>query len=238
MTKEDLQIQIAAHRKESSKRLPAWIAMSLLLLFGFLWLVFWAYREGDIGVFVVGVWVGMCFMVMNLYVSELVFSRLMKNKLICPKCMKHIHGRQVAHLEESGRCPHCASEIVEMNNAPDIQYLEIQTPDIEKTKMFYECLNYEVMEGHQLGEYLIFTQNGYVVINKSSSPVTTSASNYKPVFSLDAKREDMEAIVKRLEELGSRVTCIGEFLSSAVYEAEDFSGGVVSLQFGVESNKK
>lgn len=119
-------------------------------------------------------------------------------------------------------------------NQKDDCYLIIESDNSEKTAGFYKTIGLEVTEGYPLGDYLVFTNFGYITINQTDGEKPSSTQAYKPIINLDLKREEMDSLVNDIKENGSKITEVGEFLNLAVYECEDFSGGVISLQIGIK----
>lgn len=114
-------------------------------------------------------------------------------------------------------------------------YLLIESKYAEKTSGFYKCLGFDVVDGYELGDYLVFTKLGYITINQTDLDESPSMQSYKPIINIDLEREQINQLVRDMRGLGSRVTEIGEFLNLSIYECEDFSGGVICLQIGIKN---
>jgi len=121
-----------------------------------------------------------------------------------------------------------------MNKDDDECYLIIESSDVERTSEFYKALGLNVIKGHPLGNYLVYTRFGYITINQSESTNVTSRQVYKPILALELTRKDIEMIIEKITVLGSRIIPLGEFLNAVGYECEDFSGGVVMLQIAIK----
>jgi hypothetical protein len=114
-------------------------------------------------------------------------------------------------------------------------YLIIESNNPKKTSEFYSMIGLKVTKGHPLGDYLVFTDIGYITINEKAGNNSPAIQSYKPIINLDLTRSEIEVLIRNITTLGSKIEEKGEFLSMVGYECEDFSGGRVTLCIGILS---